>query len=398
MRTRLSATPLELRDCPATLDLVGGVLVYAGDAGANVVTVQIIGQNYYLTDSSPFVLSNRAKAAGWAGGGTTTVRGPLSSVGSVSLDLGSGDDTLNIRALNAGDPANVSTGNGTDAVNVCSNAGVNTGTLDTILAAVAVFATGADGAADSLWLSDLSSSAGNSAVVLSPGVVSGLLPGSDLTYYGIFSQLRVTGSSLLGDNVLVSGTSCPVLLETGGGDDSVAVSGSSDPVAVSAGGGDDSVAVSTLAVESGISVSLGGGANSLVLDDSDSAAPISVVVNASSVSGMNPGGVSYSCSGGTVALSLLLGAGADSVAVSGTHPPTTLSVDGGAGDDTFFVAGDTSGALSGGAGDDTFSVARFATFVGNWDGGAGDDAFFYNPPSNPDGDPLYGTVTGSVTQ
>src|SRR5262245_15092460 len=106
---KLGVEVLEGRWAPAagTLAVVGGVLTFeAGGGTNNNLTLSFSAGTYTLSDTAD-VINLGAGLSGWAGGGTNTVSGPYGgSPGSaVSLNLGDGNDTANLRAL--ADPTTV---------------------------------------------------------------------------------------------------------------------------------------------------------------------------------------------------------------------------------------------------------------------------------------------------
>lgn len=256
---RLALEFLDPRDCPAVLDVTGGVLMFTdGGSEANVVTFVVSGPTYTVNDTSGPITFG-AGMAGWVGNGTSTARGPVTSFMSAVLDLGDGDDILNIRAT--GKPLTVMTGDGNDTVNISSNSPANTGVLDLVTAAVLI-----DGDSDDvLILSDKGSTGGNAAVVIDgaalPGetTISGMAP-AVITAVGTFGQIRVIGSNNAGvaegftirnpnataffldthsgDDTVVVESGSGLLIDTGAGNDSVSVVGDAAGV-ISLGTGDD---------------------------------------------------------------------------------------------------------------------------------------------------------------
>jgi hypothetical protein len=87
-----------------TVDLNNGVLTYNGGAGlANNLTESEAAGVYTLSDpSGPITLSAAAQAAGWTGGGTTSVSGPSTSFTQLTIETGSGVDTVALGAADHG--------------------------------------------------------------------------------------------------------------------------------------------------------------------------------------------------------------------------------------------------------------------------------------------------------
>src|SRR5262249_29144127 len=93
----------------------GGVTLASADGLDNNVTVTSAGGNYSVTDTAgPIALSSRAVAAGWTGGGTNTVTGPVAGVTGLTLTLNTGADTLN--GIDAGTVPVVVNGSGSLAI------------------------------------------------------------------------------------------------------------------------------------------------------------------------------------------------------------------------------------------------------------------------------------------
>ena len=86
----------------ATLEVTAGTLTYTASAGVNnALTITLAGGNYVFADAAETVaLGAGAIGAGWAGGGTTTVTGPVSSVtAGFQVNLAAGADVLTVAGL-----------------------------------------------------------------------------------------------------------------------------------------------------------------------------------------------------------------------------------------------------------------------------------------------------------
>jgi hypothetical protein len=135
---RLTATGLDSGAVATTdftdsaLDISSGTLNYSvGGNNNNNVTVSVSGGIYTINDTGETItLTAAAIAAGWTGSGTNTVSGPDSSVSSLIINVGNGDDVVTIRSIN--DPTTVNGGNASDTINI----GNASNSLDQILAAV----------------------------------------------------------------------------------------------------------------------------------------------------------------------------------------------------------------------------------------------------------------------
>ncbi len=187
----------------ANLDIVGGALTYTGSAVNNRLTVLVAGTAptslYTFTDAGETItLGAGAIAAGWTGSGTNTVRGASSSVGSIGIDLGDGDDTADVQSVNA--PTSLTGGSGTNTVNVSSNAPTNTGNLNGINADLTV--TASNGGTDTLNVSNFGATSGDSNVVVGPDAITGFAGPTDnhtINYTtatgGSFTLLHLFGSN-----------------------------------------------------------------------------------------------------------------------------------------------------------------------------------------------------------
>lgn len=141
---------LESRIAPAALALSGTLLGYTATPGiVNSLTIDLAGGIYTFTDSAETITLNAtAISAGFSGSGTNTVTGPASALDGIRIQLGNGNDTLNLNGLADGlavlddigsDTVNVNTGADVvndnvsieaDIVNIASLTGVLRLTLD----------------------------------------------------------------------------------------------------------------------------------------------------------------------------------------------------------------------------------------------------------------------------
>lgn len=94
----------------------GIVTLASADALANNLSVAITSGNYSITDTAGVIaLSQAAITAGWTGGGTTTVTGPVAGTTGLVFTLNSGADVLG--AIDTGATPLAVNGSGTLAVN-----------------------------------------------------------------------------------------------------------------------------------------------------------------------------------------------------------------------------------------------------------------------------------------
>lgn len=212
------------RTCPATFDidltLTGTLLTGPGN---DDVTVEVSGGVYTLSDSIDTIdLTDEAVNAGWTGGGTNVVTGPAASIDFLTVTFGDGTNVCNLRSVD--DPTTVNCGSEVTAVNVSSDAPLNTGGTAGIQAPVTVNA------------------GGNSSVAVAgvtdpyrPGVVEvqdgGLLnftqSGAQVIWQGTFSKIAVYGSDVAKKEKWLVGSppALDFLLDAGGNRDEISVVG-----------------------------------------------------------------------------------------------------------------------------------------------------------------------------
>ena len=97
---------LEDRTLLSTLDITAGALTYDGTVGASALTVSIVtsGTEQFADADQSITLTASAMTAGWAGSGTNTVTGPVSSVNLMTITTSStAGQSLTIDYTN-GDP------------------------------------------------------------------------------------------------------------------------------------------------------------------------------------------------------------------------------------------------------------------------------------------------------
>src|SRR5262245_8613281 len=429
---KLGVEVLEGRWAPAagTLAVVGGVLTFeAGGGTNNNLTLSFSAGNYTLSDTAD-VINLGAGLSGWTGGGTNTVSGPYGgSPGSaLSLNLGDGADTANLRSL--ANPTTVLGGDGSNAVNVSSNAGTNTGNLAGIAAAVTVTADQSGSVA--LTVSDFSASSGNANVVVTASQVQGFAGPSDnvtISYTtsgsGSFSQLRLIGSNSpsLAEAFTIQSPGAPFRLDASDGADQINVQGLTATATINGGAGNDTISVASASqrldtINAALSIDAGTGSNSLTVDDSgeSSTANSSVVLTSSQIQGFagsaNATTISYKALGGSFSAITLRGSDtlADSFQVSSTLGSATQVQGGGGNDSVTLLSATAVLAFDGGSASDTLTAANAANTwhltgsnagdvnakasfanVENLNGGTLADSFVFS-----DGKGVSGTIDGKA--
>jgi hypothetical protein len=100
----------------ATLNIAAGVLTYTAGAGVNnSLTISVVSAKYIFTESAETItLLAGATGAGWTGSGTGTVTGNDTSVSSIIVNVGTGTNVVNV--LSSNDPITVNGGSGDDTV------------------------------------------------------------------------------------------------------------------------------------------------------------------------------------------------------------------------------------------------------------------------------------------
>ena len=223
-----------------TVDLNNGVLGYNGGAGlANNLTESETSGVYTLTDSSgPITLTAAAQAAGWTGGGTTTVTGPSNSFNQLTIETGSGVDTITLGAADhgitvdgggqAGDTVNVTgaiaTGGGdftvvgADTITAAAGSLLNTGAGTVNLTAATGVGTSSSPIQTQAGRLNLNAGSGGAYVTEADGaaLVANVTGGGALVVNNVTGTLTING----GEAVKTDGG--PITLSSG---DDIAVNG-----------------------------------------------------------------------------------------------------------------------------------------------------------------------------
>jgi Ca2+-binding RTX toxin-like protein len=361
-----------------TLNAIAGVMILNGGNGIDAL---------YLDDrldniDNVLTLTSTAIAGLGLGGGIT-----YGGFENLSIYLGAGSDTANIR--NIAIPTLLNTGPGNDRVFVGSNAGLGdtNGNLSGIAATLTI---DGGGSGTSLVTLDDTGDASANAGVLTSTTVTGLGLASSITYTRLTTLTINLGNG--GNTFTIESTHATTTnLTTGGGSDQVAIRTISGATNVDTAGSDDVVRVGSLApaapggtlngISALLSLTGGAGNNQLFLDDSVDAAANSGTLTATTVRGLGLAqGIDYQ---GFAGLTLGLGSGSDSFTIASTHAGS-VDLDLGAGDDDLAIvsiAGVTS--VAGRDGADTVTVnsthLHGTNPIGallNLDGNEGDDDYF----------------------
>ena len=346
----------------------------------NRLTVLVAGTAptslYTFTDAGETItLGTGAIAAGWTGSGTNTVRGANSSVGSIGIDLGDGDDTADVQSVNA--PTSLTGGSGTNTVNVSSNAPTNTGNLNGINADLTV--TASNGGTDTLNVSNFGATSGDSNVVVGPDAITGFAGPTDnhtINYTtatgGSFTLLHLFGSNspTLPESFTLQSPGAPFQLDAGGGNDTANVQSLTASAALNMGAGDNAVNVSSDApahlgnvdgVAGTLTIDGGLGSNTLEVSDyGKTTGAVNATLTANQITGLAPAAINYRAVGGSFSSIRVDGSNtlSNSFTIDGTLTGSPTTVTGGTADDSFTLGSPTAAvAINGVSGNDTLTGA-----------------------------------------
>jgi hypothetical protein len=354
----------------ATVNQISGIVTIRGDDDTDTLNVFDTGDT---ADNVGLLTSNRLTGLGMGDPDQTAIndfRGVLYELESLNIALGSGGDSLTISGVADGTETTVDAGPGDDMIAVED---------DLTLIEAPLLVLGGTGGNDALTVSTtafsnltLDKTAGHA----SRGVITGSagLGAQGSIAFEQVASLTVTQSDGSGDFFTIEDTTSQVTLNTGDGGDHVNVQTVSHATTINLGAGDDGetdplgnqnfrLGVTVFDAAAALTINGGTGSlDSLVVDRSTTTAAVN---GASIEDGVNPdSGVITDVTAGDVSFSgfarvdLLLGTGNDRFEIdtgqNGNLQNTTVSVDGGGGDDEIKV----------------FSIGRPRTIV---DGGADED-------------------------
>jgi hypothetical protein len=317
------------------------------------------------------------------GGGADTIH-LLATAGITMVNAGSSADTINVQSVGAA--TTIHGDAGSDTVNVGSLAPATGGTVNGIAAMLAIHG---DDDADALNVDDTGDAADNSGA-LATDRISGLGTATGIDYFTFETlglslgsgadQFEVTnthtGSSTLhtgagADSVLIRATAAGLLLNTADGADTVAVRAIGAAATVNLGAGDDAIQVGSLApdtasvlstIAAALTINGDGGLDRLTIDNRSDATDRTGSLSATKFTGFGLGGaLTY---GSLEALTIRLGGGPNTLAVTGTHAGTTAIATGDGADSISVqrIAGMTTISTAGG--DDTLVVGSLAPAAG----------------------------------
>jgi hypothetical protein len=352
------ATPSSTGTIAATLTVVGG--------GGTALDLDDTGDNVSKTATiTATAVTGISGGAGIAysglsvlnltmgtGGNTVDVNGTAVSA-TTSINTGAGNDVTNITATSG--ITDINDGLGTNTVNVGSNAPSNTSVTTNIAGAINLTANAA--ASDTLNLQDASDALPRVATLTST-TMTGISP-APIGYAG-FSALNVflgsANSSLTISNTMSGST----LVDTGLGDDSVTLQ--HDSGATTLRGSNSSYLIQNAAAATTVNalgpdqvivgnpitggrtlagitatVNINGNSETVAtVDDSADATVKTGILSSGAITNLSTGTIDYQ---NLTSLNLNLGSAGNTLGVTGTSAPTTIT--GGAGDDVLNIQADS---------------------------------------------------------
>ncbi len=316
--------------------LAGGVIVNGGGGINDVLNINDSGD---ATNNSGQLTATHLTGFGVGGSGINYTNFEF-----LNVNLGSGDDTLNIRSTNLSTLTTVNAGGGNDTLNVGSLAPGAGGNVHGI-AGQLVLQGG--GGTDTVNVDDTGDGSANTGTLTS-ALLTGLGLGVNGIGYASIEFLVINlGSGANTFNVRSTHASTTTTLNLGSGPGTAHV-GSTAP----ASGGNVN------AIAGGLVINGQGGTDVLNVDDTGDGANNSGVLTSTTLTGLGMGvGLTYS---GVETLNVNLGSGHDTLNVQSTNGATITTVNAGAGNDTITV---------GSAGPTTVNAVAGALFV-NGQGGA----------------------------
>ena len=273
---------------------------------------------------APITLTANATAAGWTLTNPNTAQGPESSVISLAVNSGGGDDSIAVRSLDQ--PLAIDAGGGTG--NAVTIGGVPSLGAQAINAPVSIQSTGGK---VSLAVDD-SENPNPVSAILDDGAIRDVAP-ADISFTpGDLSSLTVDGGGQ-GNTFIVAATPAGVAttLNSGSGDDQVQVLGSTGALAINGNDGHDSVIVGdaglTQNVAGNVAISNVDGRTDLTVDDSADSSGRTITVHSthsspspvttgSIVGFMAPGAMITWAAGQLSSLDLNTGSGNDTASIS----------------------------------------------------------------------------------
>ncbi len=288
---------------------IAGSLVIVG-SGSDTLNVDDTGNT---TGQSGTLTSTTLVGLGMGASGIT-----YSGLTKLNINLGSGNDTFNVQSTKSTTVTKLNTGAGMDVVNVGSNepsaSGVTTGIAGSLVVV--------GGGSDTLNVDDTGNTTGQSGTLTSTTLTGLGMGASGITYSGLSAMNIKLGSGNDTFNVQGTYSTTVTTLNTGAGTNVVNV-GSNEP--------------STSGVTTGIAGSLvvvGGGSDTLNVDDTGNSTGQSGTLTSTVLTGLGMGasGITYS---GLSALNVSLGSGNDTFTVTGIFALLALTINGGAGNNTF---------------------------------------------------------------
>jgi len=316
--------------------------------------------------------------------------------GTTNITTGGAADTVNIQRT--GGATTVTNPGGIDTDNLGSNAPATGGVLDNLADPITINGNGAD----NLNLDDTGSTASKTDGVLTSASLTGLGT-AGVTYHGVGVMDINLGSG--GDTFVVQNTGATTTNITthstaGSAPESITVQNDSGTTNIATGNGTEQVNIRSTGVLSSTTVTAGSGSNTFNLgsrapatggsldnlqgaivltgngsqtvanlDDTGTAvANKTGQLNATSITGLGTGGVTYT---GIGVLNISLGNHSNTFTIAATSGSTTTTITGGTGGDTFYVQSTAAGpstTIDTGSGTNFVDVSSAAPSHGNVNG------------------------------
>ncbi len=299
---------------PATtgiMDNIQGALIIVG-SGKDTVNVDDTGSSPSKTGT---LTATTLTGLGMGAAGIT-----YSGVANLNISLGSGGNTFNVQSTFTSTVAKLTTGTGTNKVNVGSLVPTTGGIVDNIQGALIIVGS----SNDTVNVDDTGSSASKTGTLTATTLTGLGMGAAGITYSGVANLNISLGSGGNTFNVQSTFTGTVTKLTTGTGTNTINI-GSLAPAT-------DGIVDNI----QGALIVIGSGTDTMNVDDTGSSGDKTGTLSATTLTGlgMGAGGITYS---GLTTLNITLGAGDDTFTITGINTPTVTTVDGGSGDNTAII-------------------------------------------------------------
>jgi hypothetical protein len=290
------------------LDVIGGTLTINGGIGSNQLQIN----DQVNAHATAWQLTGSSMDRTYTVSGQPPVHLGIaySNIQTLTVNSGSGDDTINVQGTSADTTVSggAAVGAGFDTINVGNTAN----SLDGLHGPLTV------SAAHILIVNDQGTTAAQPAYVLT---ASSVTRGPATINYGPVTALTVNaGSGGTFSTFAIQGTSAPqTLVQTGTGTDQVTISANASPVSLSVydAGGHDTAVLGQNGSVAGLQghVFLGGVLSHLIVDDSKDTRPGTITIADNTTSGLLPNPLNHNA----LAMDVYLGSGNNNVTVVGAN-------------------------------------------------------------------------------